>query len=77
VGKTALTARFTWDYFIEDYNPNIDGGFSSDHSSRCFPPRISDPLVWHCMEEARKLAVIDCEVTMIDILDMVGQEEYR
>ena len=64
VGKTALTTRFQQGQFSGDYDPTIEGRFSSD----CFSRRFAS-LALYGIDAYRKQAVIDDEVAMIDILD--------
>jgi GTPase SAR1 family protein len=70
VGKTALTIRFERGQFIEDYDPTIEGRFSSDHF-----PRFSS-LALHGIETHRKQVVVDDEAALIDIFDAAREEVY-
>jgi GTPase KRas protein len=70
VGKSALTIQFIQSHFVDEYDPTIEGEFSTTATQATLTPRC-----W--ADSYRKQCVIDDEVALLDVLDTAGQEEYR
>ena len=69
-GKTALTLQFIQNYFSDSFDPTIEGAplfLTDDRASMTF--RLEK-------DSYKKQYVIDDEVTLLDITDTAGLEEY-
>lgn len=67
VGKSALTLRFMYGDFVEEYGTCLSGVL------RFYSLRVKDPT---SADSYRKQIQLDGNEMQLDILDTAGQEEY-
>ena len=70
VGKSPLVLHFILGHFVTEYDPTIEGA----------PTFLAGNWIsiTFCLEKDsyRKQCVIDDEVALLEILDIIGMEEY-
>lgn len=68
VGKSALTITYVSNVWVPEYDPTIGNNF--------FGQYFFKNLIFKTEDSHRKQVSVDDIVSMLDILDTAGQEEY-